>query len=342
MKAHFLISLCLLVVYFSCQTVNDPEEPIVYDNKFVPPEGKVLFVMGQDIKSIDEYYKEFGQHHRPAGLSSYCAVSRFKGITFKDESGGHQYFRELNERYPKTVQHIAIWMHNSAWGVHDSVVNGIYDEIIDSIAFIIKAMDVPVYLRIGYEFDNPGNNNDPEKFVAAYKYVVDRLRAKGTTNIAYVWHSFAAGGPFAKYYPGDDYVDWVGISLFGHMYAPTLPNFAEVVIHFAKEHKKPVFIAESSPVYGITDTSNGLWDQWFKNYFTLMEDEAVKAFAFISMDWADTITYPDLVFNVVSLGWRNAKLQYNDNIKAKWIEEIAKEKYLKETDDLFELLGYMK
>ena len=51
----------------------------------------------------------------------------------------------------------------------------------------------------------------------AYKRIVDRLRAKGVENTAYVWQStgFISGQEHLEgWYPGDDYVDWCGVSFF--------------------------------------------------------------------------------------------------------------------------------
>jgi hypothetical protein len=61
----------------------------------------------------------------------------------------------------------------------------------------------------------------PEKFKQAYRFVVDRVRAKGAVNVQWVWHSNNASIPeepwnaIGHYYPGPGYVDWLALSAYG-------------------------------------------------------------------------------------------------------------------------------
>ena len=70
---------------------------------------------------------------------------------------------------------------------------------------------------------NGGNRGGPEMYKRAYRYVVDRLRAAGVTNIAWVFHANSTSHPekawndMARYYPGPDYVDWLGMSAYGQI-----------------------------------------------------------------------------------------------------------------------------
>lgn len=63
----------------------------------------------------------------------------------------------------------------------------------------------------------------PELVKKAYRYVVDRVRAKGATNISWGFHVNHFSSPqapwnaFVNYYPGADYVDWLGLSVYGKM-----------------------------------------------------------------------------------------------------------------------------
>ncbi|MGB3906037.1 MAG: hypothetical protein WBB22_14070, partial [Anaerolineae bacterium] len=44
-----------------------------------------------------------------------------------------------------------------------------------------------------YEFDGEWNHYNPERFQAAYKHIVDRLRETGANCFATVWQSAAHG-----------------------------------------------------------------------------------------------------------------------------------------------------
>jgi len=61
----------------------------------------------------------------------------------------------------------------------------------------------------------------PERFVAAYRHIVETIRRAGAKNITWVFHldvtqwPEAAWNRFENYYPGDDVVDWIGVSCYG-------------------------------------------------------------------------------------------------------------------------------
>lgn len=73
-------------------------------------------------------------------------------------------------------------------------------------------------------FGDPNLPDGPERFRDAYRHVVDVCRAEGATNITWFFHVDVEGAPraswnsrLANYYPGDDYVDWIGISDYGSL-----------------------------------------------------------------------------------------------------------------------------
>lgn len=61
----------------------------------------------------------------------------------------------------------------------------------------------------------------PERFRDAFRRVIQISRAVGAMNITWVFHVDSARSPESEwndahyYYPGDDYIDWIGISVFG-------------------------------------------------------------------------------------------------------------------------------
>ena len=96
----------------------------------------------------------------------------------------------------------------------------------------------------------------PEVFKQAYRHVVDRVRARGARNVLWVFHAMNFSIPqdtwnlIAQYYPGADYVDWLGLSVYGEQYqedswTPFLPildwPYQELC---ALDPTKPVMLAE--------------------------------------------------------------------------------------------------
>jgi hypothetical protein len=70
-------------------------------------------------------------------------------------------------------------------------------------------------------FGDKGKPDGPERFAAAYRRVVTLMRSEGAHNITWLFHVDAQDDPeepwnrLENYYPGDEYVDWIGLSAYG-------------------------------------------------------------------------------------------------------------------------------
>lgn len=322
--------------------INTSVDPAyVYEytqTKFVPPQGKTLLMMGQTLESIDEYMDSFSGRPTPAGWAAYWGIPSIDGVmqTTINETGTSQNHQLLTERFPHSVLQSALWMVGK-WDILKKAGDGEYDPVIKNFSRWAKTIERPIYLRIGYEFDGIHNQMQPQAYVKAYQRIVDIIRSEGVNNIAFVWHSYAAptynGYPLSAWYPGDDYVDWVGISLFGQMYENELSAESNAVFDFAKKHKKPVMVAEASPIAGIEKDNLEAWSTWFVNFLSLTYDKNIKAISFINEDWGR--------IKIEGLSkWKDARLQNNEQINHAWFKETSKERYLKQSLKLFNQLGY--
>lgn len=76
------------------------------------------------------------------------------------------------------------------------------------------------------EYGDPNVPDGPERFRNAYRHIIDIFRAQDVQNITWVYHINAGSDPaehwnsMAAYYPGDDYIDWIGVSVYG----PQIPG----------------------------------------------------------------------------------------------------------------------
>ena len=168
--------------------------------KFVPPKGKCLLIIGQDQRGIDDYADTIA---RPfAGVMTYIA---------SNDPGRLGEFRRLLERYPQAVFQVGLGMDDVG------AIAGGNQADLKEIGEVFKASRRPVYLRVGYEFDFPGNHYDPVGYIQAFRKIHDLFSKQGVQNIAYVWHSYGFGvtEEISRWYPGDNYVDWFGVSYFG-------------------------------------------------------------------------------------------------------------------------------
>jgi hypothetical protein len=295
---------------------------------YQPAAGRTLTLIGQDVQSIEGYTVNTG--HIPGGTMLYAPIAApaaTMGSTM-------QY---LAARYPNSTIQIGLNMNGD--GALDNINNGTYDSNITSMAQILKQAARPVYLRIGYEFDGPHNAYDPAKYVLAFQHIVTILRAQGAANVATVWHSFASpntylGRPIGDWYPGDTYVDWVGVSLFGQVFNANGFDAANTVAAFATTHGKPLMIAESTPKGWDTKTANPttLWNAWYVPVINWSNTNGVKAWSYINTNWEAGAQFP---------GWGDSRVENNPTLKALWLGEITKAKYLSASPTLFcNDLGY--
>jgi len=295
--------------------------------EFVPPEGKILLIIGQHKDAIDTYVKEL--EHTPAGIMVYTSVQLAEGIYDAfDHGGGAQHLQYEVEKYPDTVMQVGLYMVD----VLDAIIEGKYDNNIKKIGKWIKKANRPVYLRIGYEFDGPHNHYDPELYVKAYRYIVEKFRRSGVNNVAYVWHSYAnyTKRPVMDWYPGDEYVDWVAVSYFNSM-----KKYLDQIVEIAQAHNKPLMIAEATPCgIGVRYAKNAL-KRWYEPFFEFVDSCDVKAISYINCDWEALPMWK-------GQGWKDSRVEANPTIKKRWLEEVQKKKYLKSSPELYALLGFTR
>lgn len=102
-----------------------------------------------------------------------------------------------------------------------TIVAGTYDSYIRQWARDAANWGHPFSLRFAPEMN--GNwfpwgvgvgGNTSADYVAAWRHVVDIFRQEHATNVSWIWCPNVADAPqavFASLYPGDSYVDWVGV-----------------------------------------------------------------------------------------------------------------------------------
>jgi beta-mannanase len=154
----------------------------------------------------------------------------------------------------------------------------------------------------GAEWDKEHNNwKGPEVFRAAYRHVVDRVRARGATNIKWMFHTNNYSYPLdtwngaPSYYPGSDYVDWLGLSVYGQQYKdepnPDIPSLVDWPYEemCRLDPKKPVMIAEwATGEFPYDVNEPGMWKpEWVKQSLELFRTRypRVKAAVYWHERW---------------------------------------------------------
>ena len=295
--------------------------------KFIPPEEHTLLLIGQDQSAIREYVTV--AQRVPAGFMLYTSLQRLEGLETPADSGsGIQDATFLISTYSDTVLQVGVWMV----GALEATARGGQDEQITRLASWVKATGRPVFLRLGYEFDLPGNQYEPAAYIAAFQHIVDRFRSLHVENAAFVWHSYAnkTSRPVLDWYPGNAYMDWIGVSYFSAIQAPYLEAVAQV----AAEHGKPLMVAEATPAGIGTWPGDAAWTEWFEPFFAFVNRYHVAAISYINWDWE---SFP--MFH--GQGWGDCRVQVQEDVKRRWFAEVGSARYLHASEELYGQLGYV-
>lgn len=357
--------------------------PTPEDKTTFPEQTDNLFFIGQDLGAIRQYtqseccvkadgttayinlYNVFEENlsFGGTGLDASGEPIEFEGTWGAGPLSAMKSARDFD------TEHLAIGLfiaNNENPDGLSQLAAGLHDDKILHLIKLFSHVRGKVFLRIGYEFDGAWNQGyeDAETFKAAWRRIVDVMRAEGVENVVTVWQSSAAPiddaieqrhEDISVWYPGDDYVDWVGLSWFidgdeeqtvdiGYD-VPTARVLADEVLALAREHGKPVMIAEASPQgYDITArttahhsplwdgepntatrqlTEQELWDAWFAPFFAYVQanDDVIDAIAYINCNWdAQPMWGPPYEGGY----WGDTRVNQSEVITANWNEAMVR------------------
>lgn len=196
-------------------------------------------------------------------------------------------------------------------GVFDNGQDGIRQWMIDA-----KKAGVPIMVDIEPEMNghwfpwsgivnNPGG---PHKYVQVYRHIVDLSRKMNVTNITWAFHIFppqdlpdtisdVSWNNVANYYPGDKYVDWIGISVYGQdeigsyweSFTSIMDQAYPVVANLGNK-TKPIAVFEWAV---LEDPTMGNKSQWIHDALTSIESgkyPRIKAISYWNEAWDDCPT----------------------------------------------------
>jgi hypothetical protein len=147
------------------------------------------------------------------------------------------------------------------------IASGASDAYIGRFATAVRALNKPIAISFGHEFN--GNwypwgtqGTTPADFVAAWQHIHKIFAEDGATNVIWIWDPnviFPVPNVSLKaYYPGDAYVDWVGVTgywtqpgpnMYSSLYLPTLEEVRDFT-------QKPFIIAETSVAAGSNESTS--------------------------------------------------------------------------------------
>lgn len=361
--------------------------------QFYPPNNEKLLFIGQDLASVEGYLNNCTGCHKGHGETTYLSFYNIEtasitidatrsmsyGAMGMDNSGnqvttttdwgaGPLNLWTVTER--STLINIGMSIVEDRYAGLDGlqrIINGDHDSKIIKIATFFNMFPSKIfYLRIGYEFDGQWNSYDTTKYKAAYQHIVDILNANlNQDNVDYVWQSSTSPVDdildgrrevLDPYYPGDDYVDWMGLSWFLRANEePTLNTshdpatqleLANELVAFAQSKGKPVMIAEASPqgyqidaknncnispVYDgkaaegcVSKTATQIYTEWFDELFSFMTaNDDVRALSYINADWDAQYLWSSSNEEYGSGYWGDTRVEADNDIMTSWKASIS-------------------
>ncbi len=375
------VALQLALLVAGLLVACDRDQAVSAETSKEPVAPPKLLIIGQDLGAIRGYMAS-DCCPQPDALTAYVGFynisnlysfgglgmdARGKDVGSETEwgAGPVSAFRTATEFGIGSVALGLSITENDHPGALDRLVAGEYDKEIRRLALFADRIDGTLYLRIGYEFDGAWNHGygDTERYIAAFRRIVDVMRDEGADNVEFVWQASASTtddlidrghDDITRWYPGDDYVDWMAFSWFmapdetvtveSDYESPTPLELTEELLVFARERSKPVMIAEASPQgldlaegflahhHPIWDgeagtgrvdmTNDELWDHWFAPLFELMADnrDVIHALAYINADWDSQAMWGP---PYESGFWGDTRLEVNADIAARFSTAIA-------------------
>jgi len=171
------------------------------------------------------------------------------------------------------------------------IINGDLDDDLRAWARAARDFGSPLMAEYGTEVNgewfswngvwnggDPAQPDGPERFRDAYRHIIQIARDEGAANILWVFHANNQDVPdeswnrLEQYYPGDEWIDWIGVSVYGAQTPmdKEWPEFRDMMDAVyprlaALSPDKPIVVLE----FGAT-SGNPLGDQavWAENALT--------------------------------------------------------------------------
>jgi len=173
-----------------------------------------------------------------------------------------------------------------------AIARGDYDFYVTRWATAAAQYRKPLYLRFAHEMNDPyrypwgpQNGNRPDDFIAAWKHVHLIFQKMNATNVLWVWSPHISMPWFEYYYPGDEWVDWIGTGVLN--YGDAAPWSRWWTFHQIVEKAYPALLKLHKPImiteFG-TVTSGGDAGQWYAQAFRDVHEKygAVRSIIFFN------------------------------------------------------------
>jgi beta-mannanase len=154
------------------------------------------------------------------------------------------------------------WRGGFRSGDHDpgdslaQLADGRYDAQLVKQARALTAYHGPIYFRFAHEMNAPWypwgsgtNGNTAREFVNVWRHVHVLFSNISGLDLRWVWsplsvQSTGANAPLAPLYPGDNYVDYLGLTGYEHVAATAAATFDQTLTELGVLSRKPIILSE--------------------------------------------------------------------------------------------------
>ena len=317
-----LIFIALLLFFTGCTHSNSDEHTFSQESgiiKLLPPnDDKIYFGAfpdfgGSEDQVTSKKIRDFEAIANKKIVWAYFSQNWFNGIKYPKEhihaisdTGSIPFVRLMprsNETQGVAEEYFSL----------QNIIDGNFDTELTKWAQDAKEDNIPLLVDFAVEangnwfgysgifngadttdgYGDPNYPDGPERYRDAYRHIIDIFKRENVNHITWFYHFNYTSFPNEEwnqakyYYPGDNYIDWVGFSLYG---AQTLDEewegleFSTQLQEYIDSYKelnttKPVALLE----FGVTDNHpDGNKSAWLKDAFETILDNPYIMFSAIS------------------------------------------------------------
>ena len=217
------------------------------------------------------------------------------------------------------------------------------DTRIIKLAKDLKATGAKILIRFACEMNEVSSHwytEDYAAYIRSFRYVADIFH-EYAPNCAMVWSpNFYPADNMELYYPGDAYVDYVGISAY-YEYAPETDPLQQGIDRSRFDavldtivglygHKKPIIISEGGASYYHVASGKDITDLASKQLYNFLTYLPIK--------------YPQVnamyLFETVDAGGRKFELNKNETYRKVFAEAVSSDFYISHTKEETQGLQY--
>jgi len=191
-----------------------------------------------------------------------------------------------------------------------AIARGDYDFYIVEWAKAAAAFGKPMFLRFAHEMNDPyrypwgpQNGNRPDDFIAAWKRIHLIFQKMNATNVLWVWSPHISMPWFEYYYPGPEFVDWIGIGILN--YGTIAPWSRWWSFHQILEKAYPALLKLEKPImvseFG-TLAAGGDEYEWYRQAFYHIDHTyrtGIRAIVFFNQENDTTMSTDPLNWSVM-------------------------------------------